>query len=547
LAALHERGPFVRDEEAMAYSALILALGSSIIFSATTLLVSALMCERQEAVTSLQKMDVRFQILFKNSPDAVFVIDMQTEELLEFNHCFPKLLRCTRDELRGRRRSDFELDASDMSLSWGSSVLSVTKSRTADVDTQYRCADGEIIDVNVTFSVIDFLGKQAQLMIARDVTARRREEQQLRESEETFRVLAEAIPALVMIQRGQLSLYVNPAMMAVSGFSREEFQKANFLDLLRDAERAAVFEQLQQNPAVQSQPWQREVSLFTKAGNERKVELTVTPIRLEGRHAWLASAVDVTERLRAEAELRQLNAELFHTARLRLLGEFVAGVAHDLKHPIGAIDLLSTAILNRLAAGAVFTAEELREEFEMVLSQAQKGIKRIRRLEDLARRDETERRMIDLPPLVHDAIRLVRLDRRWSEVPIKFDAPLSLPKVYVDRPEMTQVLLDLFRNSLEAMEETPPRDRQIAVTIRDESPGYVRMTVTDFGCGIPDHIRSHMFKAFYSTKPEGLGLGLSLCHTVVVERHRGKLKYEPARPRGSTFHILLPTDRVPMA
>ncbi len=542
-AVLHDRGPFVRGEEVVGYSTLILVLGDSIVFSATTFLTAALMDERREAAASLQKIDVRYQILFQNSPDAVFVIDMETEELLEFNNRFPEMLHCSRDDLRGKHRSHFELDSIDASLSLGSSVLSVTKAKTADVDAQYQRGDGEIIDVNVTFSVIDFFGRQGQLMIARDVTSRRKEEQQLRESEEKFRVLADAIPSLVTIQRDRFPMYVNPAMIAVSGYSAEELQQTSIVDLLRGTERIEVLNQLGKRTVAQEKPWQSEVTLVTKNGEARKVDLSLTAIKLDGRQAWLASAVDVTERRRAEAELRQLNAELFHTARLRLLGEFVAGVAHDLKHPIGAIDLSTTAMINRLQSGDVFSAEELRNEFEFLLSQAQKGIARIIRLEDLSRRHETERRLIDLPPLVIDARRLVRLNRQWSEVTIKLDAESLLPKVYVDRAEMTQVLLDLFRNSLEAMQDVPEADRRIVVTIKTEDSEFVRMTITDSGCGVPDVIQQKMFQAFNSTKTQGLGLGLSLCHTVVVERHRGELIYEPAQPRGTTFHILLPTNR----
>ncbi len=545
LAALHDRGPFIRDGGVLTYSTLILVLGNSIVFSVTMWLAAALMNERQEAVAALQKVDVRYQILFKNSPDAVFVIDMETEDLLEFNDRLPELLRCSRDDLRGKNRSHFELESPSGSLSLGSSVLSVTKVRTADVDAQYRVFGGEVIDVNVTFSIIDFFGHKAQLMIARDVTARRKEEQKLHESNERFRMLAEAIPSLVTIQRDQFPLYVNPAMIAVSGYSEAELQQMSFLNLLRGTERIDVLKHLGRRPEAPPKSWQREVTFFTKTAAERQVELSLTSIKLEGHQAWLISAVDVTERRRAEAELRQLNAELFHTARLRLLGEFVAGVAHDLKHPIGAIDLSTTAMLNRLASGDVFSTDALRTEFEFLLSQAQKGIARIVRLEDLSRRHETERRMIDLPPLVGDASRLIRLNRQWSEVSIKIDAESPLPKVYVDRPEMTQVLLDLFRNSLEAMAEVPEAERRIVVTIKTEDFEFVRMTVTDSGCGMPEIIQEKMFQAFNSTKSEGLGLGLSLCHTVVVERHHGKLIYAPAYPRGTTFHILLPTVRTP--
>ncbi len=542
LAALHDRGPFSREGGDLVFATLILSLGNSIVFGATTLLTSALMTERQEATDSLGKIEVRYQILFQNSPDAVFVLDMQTDELLEFNNRFPELLRCPRDELRGRHRHDFDLDFEPIDFSYESSVLSPMKTRTADHDSRFRCGDGEIIDVNVTYSVIDFFGRQAQLMIARDVTARRKAEQQLAESEEKFRVLAETIPSLVTIQRDQRPLYVNPALVVVSGYSLEELQQTSFFDLLRDRDRADAAQHLQRF-STESVPWQREVSLRTKSGAERRVDLTVTPIRLEDRNAWLASAVDVTERRQAEAELRQLNAELFHSARLRLLGEFVAGIAHDLKHPIGAIELLATGMLNRLEAGEGLSLEFLHAEFQMVLSQTERGVERITRLENLSRRHETERRWIDLAPLVVDASRLVRLNQQWSDVPIVLKTDPTRPRAFADRAEMTQVLLDMLRNAMEAMQETPQEKRQIRVTIVSDRPGSLRLTITDSGCGIPPDFRPKMFKAFHSTKSEGLGLGLSLCHTVVVERHQGELKYEPASPQGSTFHIFLPAEQ----
>ena len=384
-------------------------------------------------------------------------------------------------------------------------------------------------------------------MIARDVTARRKEELKLRESEEKFRVLAETIPAMVAIQRDHRPLYVNPAMSSVSGYSAGELQQKDFLDLLSDSDRADLSQHVQRSPTSETLTWHREAALLTKNGDEREIDLTVTLISLEGRPAWLASAVDVTEHRRAEAELRHLSAELSHSARLRLLGEFVAGIAHDLKHPIGAIDLVATAMLNRLHDGEDLSSQCLLAEFEMVLSQAERAIERITQLQDLSRRHETARRYIDLAPLIDDASCLVRLNRQWNDIPIFVDADPDCPRAYADRAEITQVLLDLFRNAIEAMQETPPDQRRIDVTLREnqDEPGLVRLSISDHGCGFPDHFESKMFKAFNSTKPDGLGLGLSLCHTVVVERHRGELEYEPTSPCGATFHILLPAEPEP--
>ncbi|HLQ44755.1 MAG TPA: PAS domain S-box protein [Planctomycetaceae bacterium] len=381
-------------------------------------------------------------------------------------------------------------------------------------------------------------------MIARDVTARRKAEQQLRESEEKFRALAESLPAMVTIQRDSRPLYVNPAISALSGYSLDELQHMDFVDLLRREYRTEARQQVHLC-LMKSLAWRREVSLCTKAGEERQIDLSVTPITLEGRPAWLASAMDVTERRQAEAELRQLNAELFHSARLRLLGEFVAGVAHDLKHPLGAIDHLASGIINRLSNDEPLTTENLQAEFETVLSQTERAITSITRLQDLARRSETDRRLIDLAPLVSDATRLLKLNRDWSHVPIVLVTDPTRPSAFADRAEITQVLLDLMRNGLEAMQDTPEHERRLTVTLGRHESGWLRLSVTDCGEGVPDEFRSKLFQAFNTTKSEGLGIGLSLCHTIIVDRHQGKLWFEPATPRGSTFHMLIPTATTP--
>ncbi|HLQ43299.1 MAG TPA: PAS domain S-box protein, partial [Planctomycetaceae bacterium] len=364
LAALHQRGPFVREAEFWTSSSVILALANSLVFSVTMWLAGTLLMEQRRAEVAIRKSDVRYRILFQNSPDAVFVVDPVNGELLEFNDRLPAMLKCTQEALRGARRVDFEVQT--IPLSDRSSIISSLNPKTIDVDAQYCCFNGEVIDVNVTYSGIEYFGRPASLMIARDVTARRKAEQQLRESEEKFRALAESLPAMVTIQRDSRPLYVNPAAAALSGYSLDELQQRDVVDLLRHEYRPEARKQVHQC-LTKSRAWRREVSLCTKAGQERQIDLSVTPITLEGRPAWLASAMDVTEQRQAEAELRQLNAELFHSARLRLLGEFVAGVAHDLKHPIGAIDHLASGIINRLNNSEPLTTENLQAEFETVL------------------------------------------------------------------------------------------------------------------------------------------------------------------------------------
>lgn len=540
-SAMEMRGPFGREGGVYISSNLLLAMGNSAVFAVSMLVISALTAERQSADIDIRKTDVRYRILFENSPDAVFVVDLATGELLEFNAGLPKLLKCQPDELRARNRYDFEVQ--DVEFHDSSSILSVLNPKTNDIDLQYRCFSGDVIDVHVTYSGIDYFGRAAHLMIARDVTARRQAEQYLRDSEERFRALAETMPAVVAIQRDGQSLYVNPAASELSGYSLDELQKLDFVDLLQPRDRDEARRQVERCMAQRAENWRREVVLRTKAGQKRHLDLSVTPLMLEGRAAWLASAVDITDRLAAEAEVQQLNAELFHSARLRLLGELVAGVAHDLRHAIGAIDHIAAGKLQEVQNGETLTADQAREAFETMLGLTRRAVDSLARVQDLARRHETDRRWQDVVPLITDAIRILRLDRRWQRVPIEIDAEDNRPRAYVDRAEVTQVFMDLIRNGLEAMADMPEKRRRMKIKVRCDEPGWLLASVTDYGPGVPEDFRLDLFKAFHTTKDEGMGLGLNLCQTIVSERHHGRLWFEPAASGGATFHVRLPAEK----
>ena len=483
--------------------------------------------------------EVRYRILFENSPDAVFVVAGNDESLREFNDRLPELLGYSRVQMTSMRRGDFELGVPTLSMR--SSIVSVFSPKTSEFDAQYRRWDGTVIDVAVTYSVVDFFGEVAYLMIARDVTARRRAEQQLRESEARFRMLADTIPALVAIQRDGHALYVNPAMIELTGYHAADLLRLDLISLIRAEFQAEARTHVDRCLRGERTAWRREVALRTKSGEVRWIDLTVAPISVEGLAAWLACAVDVTERRRTETEMRQLNAQLFHAGRLRLLGELAAGIAHRVKHPIGNVGNLAQALINDMDRNQEVFRDELRETLVMVLEEANDADRTISEMIGFARRHEMDRAWIDLAPLIMDAARIARFDRRFAEVPIQVESDPQLPNAYADRSEITQVLIDLIRNGLEAMEKVPVEDRQLLAELRNERAGWLRVSITDCGCGVSTEQVPKLFRAFETTKPGGLGLGLSLCKTI-IESHSGKLWYRPAVPQGSVFSFLLPSE-----
>ena len=483
--------------------------------------------------------EVRYRILFENSPDAVFVVAGGEESLREFNDRLPELLGYSSEQLSQMCRCDFELGIPTLSMR--SSIVSVYSPKTSEFEAKYRRADGTIIDVAVTYSVVDYFGEAAYLMIARDVTARRRDEQQLRESETKFRMLAETIPALVAIQREGHALYVNPALTELSGYLISELLRTDLIQLIRADFQADTQLHVERCLRGERTAWRREVALRTKSGEERWIDLTLAPITIEGHPACLTSAVDVTERRRQEVELRQLNAQLFHSGRLRLLGELAAGIAHRVKHPISNVGNLAMALINNLDRGQEVPRDELRETLVMILEEADEADHTISEMIGFARRHEMDRAWLDLAPLVNDATRIAKFDRRWADVTIDIEADSNSPKAYADRSEITQVLIDLIRNGLEAMENVPDEERRMLVELRNERAGWLRVSVTDWGCGVATEHQPNLFRAFQTTKPDGLGLGLSLCKTI-IESHSGRVWFKPGSPCGATFSFLLPSE-----
>jgi two-component system sensor histidine kinase DctS len=262
-----------------------------------------------------------------------------------------------------------------------------------------------------------------------------------------------------------------------------------------------------------------------------------------GNHTgWMASVLDITERKRAEELARQQQEQLQFTSRLVTMGEMASTLAHELNQPLAAIASYNTGCLNLLAQRPGRPAGHLRPALEKI------GLSGPARRQDHSPRarfrpqERAQAGALRVGEVIEDCLGFVEAEARKRHVRIECDLP-ALPPVPADRLMLEQVLLNLIRNGMEAMAATPEAQRlRIAVEIGD---GELLVSVSDNGCGIAPEIRDKLFTAFFTTKPEGMGIGLSICRSI-IEFHRGRLWAEdnPHSPTGSgtIFRFTLPLE-----
>ena len=257
-----------------------------------------------------------------------------------------------------------------------------------------------------------------------------------------------------------------------------------------------------------------------------------------GNHAgWMGSLIDITDRKRVEARERVQQEQLQSAARLIAMGEMASSLAHELNQPLAAIASYNTGCLNLLESGQE-DPEGLRQALTRSNQQAQRAGRIIRRIYEFVRRSEPKAEACEIHRLIAETLALIETDARHQGIRLLREAGKELPPIQGDRVLLGQVLLNVFRNGMEAMRDTPTAERLLLVTCELQED-QVHVAVADRGAGISPEVAARLFEPFFTTKVEGMGMGLNICRSV-IESHRGRLWFEANPQGGSIFHILLP-------
>jgi signal transduction histidine kinase len=249
-------------------------------------------------------------------------------------------------------------------------------------------------------------------------------------------------------------------------------------------------------------------------------------------------AEDVTERWEATEKLQQQAAQLARMARLSSMGELVAGISHEVNQPLHVITVLSTTIAAALAGEGKWTPADLTRWNSEISKAAGRAADIVRRLRSYVSQTPTPRSLVDLNSLVQESVELAGLERRQHRAKLRLELADDLPLVEADAIGIQQVLVNLLRNAMEAMDNQPVTQRIVTVRTAATSEG-VEATVSDAGLGLSQQSREQLFSAFYTSKPGGMGIGLAICKTI-VEAHGGRIWATPNAERGATFGFVLP-------
>ncbi len=339
--------------------------------------------------------------------------------------------------------------------------------------------------------------------------------------------------------------YVNPAFCAMTGFEANELlgQKAPMPywppELVNEYQQRQAIRLSGNQPAREGY----ESVFMHRDGSRFSVLVFEAPLidALGTQTGWMSAIVDISEQRRMEELSRASQERLQVSARLATMGEMASLLSHELNQPLAAISSFATGTANMLGSASSLPAADVVHALSRIAEQAERAGKVIKSVHDFVRRRESRHENVAPQSLFDAVMPLVQLQARKLSVQVVLEGLQDQPQVKVDRTMVEQVLLNLARNGIQAMEATPAAQRVLRIRVRklSGSPRWLEFSVADLGQGINEETAKQLFTPFFSTKAEGMGLGLSLCRTV-VEQHGGFLHFEPNKPCGTVFIFTLP-------
>jgi PAS domain S-box-containing protein len=490
--------------------------------------------EKKRAENELRRQKELFQKIFENIP-VIIAFRGQDRRIETVNPEFERAMGWTLKEIRGQNLDIYALffpdpDSRQMALD----LMAESTGEWNDLKVSVK--DGRVIDVATTFLR---LSDGSTLGIGQDITERKRAEAELRESEARFRLVADSAPVLIwMSGTDKLCTYFNKPWLDFTGRSLEQ-------ELGNGWAEGVDPEDLQRclDTYIQSfdrrEAFRMEYRLRRHDGEFRWVlDIGAPRFNPDGSFAgYIGSCIDVTEKRRAEEQLRQAQENLARVSRVIAMGELAAAIAHEVNQPLGAVVTNASASL-RWLAGQPPNLGEAREAIDRTVRDANRASEVIVKIRALLQKVPPQMEQLDVNVVIREVLTLADNELLRSGIAVQTDLAPDVPKVFGDRVQLQQVLLNLILNGIDAMRTITHRPRELRIKSATHPDG-VLIQVHDSGDGVNPEQANHIFDPFFTTKPQGIGIGLSVGRSI-VEAHGGRLWFTPGPSHGAVFQFTVP-------
>jgi PAS domain S-box-containing protein len=364
-----------------------------------------------------------------------------------------------------------------------------------------------------------------------------------KQHQELFQLATEASPSGIILvnDQGRIVL-VNSHIEKLFGYRRDELIGKTVEILVPErlatqhpAYRARFFGA----PEARAMGAGRELFARRKDGSEFPVEIGLNPIQMPHGLLILANVVDISARKAAEEDARRRREQVELLGRVSLLGEMTASLAHELNQPLTAIVNNATAAMQYIEQGKL-VPEQLLEILTDVVGDGRRAYDIMHNVRNAIKKGSAIRGRINLNDVVKAVTHMVYPDATAYSCKVETSLEQNLPVIEGDPTQIQQVLINLVRNAFDAMRDTPPGGRKVEIATNHNGDGTICVAVRDYGSGISEPTRERLFEQFFTTKEEGLGMGLAIVRSI-VEAHGGSVEAENAEGGGARFHFRLPT------
>jgi PAS domain S-box-containing protein len=493
-----------------------------------------------EVTTGLQTQTIRLDDLFEQAPEAAAVLSTDGR-IVRVNNEFKRMFGYEGEEVLHRPIDDLIVPEA-LVESAREYTNGLRHGDRVEVETVRRRKDGSDVRVSIlAVPITTASGEQiANYAIYRDITEQKRAEERLRESEARFQEMADTAPVLIwMTGTDGLCNYFNKPWLEFTGRSMDQEVGMGWIEGVHPDDVQGCFDGFL--PAFHARkPFSMEYRLKRADGEYRWVIESGIP-RYTGAGdfaGYIGSNIDITELKRAQEErerLRQLEADLAYINRVSMMAELAASLAHEVKQPIAAAVTDARTCVRWLRRDAPDVTEACEAASRMV-NDATRTADILDRVRSLYSRGTPQREMVDVNEIIREMIVLLHDKANRNSISIRTELDAGLATTTADRVQLQQVLMNLMLNGIEAMKDA---SGELTVTSKKTAEGQLLISVNDSGIGIAPDRADRIFDAFFTTKPQGTGMGLSISRKI-IESHGGRLWASANSGRGTTFQFTLP-------